>query len=49
MIDSPSSLPDRQKIASIKAESDYMDIQEEIEDRYGNIPVEVYIKIANDL
>lgn len=30
------------KIASIKTERDYLDIQEEIEDRYGNIPVEVY-------
>ena len=30
------------KIASIQKEADYMDIQEEIEDRYGNIPVEVY-------
>lgn len=29
------------KIASIQKEADYMDIQEEIEDRYGNIPVEV--------
>ena len=30
------------KIACIQKEADYMDIQEEIEDRYGNIPVEVY-------
>ena len=30
------------KIASIKTEADYLDIQEEVEDRYGNIPVEVY-------
>ena len=30
------------KIASIKNETDYMDVQEEIEDRYGNIPEVVY-------
>lgn len=30
------------KIASIKNETDYLDVQEEIEDRYGNIPVAVY-------
>ena len=30
------------KIASIRNEADYMDIQEEIEDRYGNIPEVVY-------
>lgn len=30
------------KIASIKIETDYLDIQEEIEDRYGNIPEVVY-------
>ena len=30
------------KIASIKDEKDYLDTQEEIEDRYGNIPYQVY-------
>lgn len=30
------------KIASIKTEADYLEVQEEIEDRYGNIPEEVY-------
>ncbi len=30
------------KIASIKSEADYLDIQEEVEDRYGNIPIQVY-------
>lgn len=30
------------KIASIKKEEDYLDIQEEVEDRYGNIPEVVY-------
>lgn len=30
------------KIASIRNEVDYLDIQEEIEDRYGNIPESVY-------
>ena len=30
------------KIASIRGEADYLDIQEEIEDRYGNIPESVY-------
>lgn len=30
------------KIASIKSERDYLEIQEEIEDRYGNIPEPVY-------
>ncbi len=30
------------KIASIKSEKDYLEIQEEIEDRYGNIPETVY-------
>ena len=30
------------KIASIKNETDYLDVQEEIEDRYGNIPLPVY-------
>lgn len=30
------------KIASIRTENDYLDIQEEIEDRYGNIPECVY-------
>lgn len=30
------------KIASIVSETDYLDIQEEIEDRYGNIPEPVY-------
>ena len=30
------------KIASINNETDYLDVQEEIEDRYGNIPLSVY-------
>ena len=30
------------KIASIRYETDYLDVQEEIEDRYGNIPEAVY-------
>lgn len=30
------------KIASISGEVDYLDVQEEIEDRYGNIPQTVY-------
>ncbi len=30
------------KIASIKNEEDYLDVREEIEDRYGNIPNPVY-------
>ena len=32
---------DIQKIASISSYDDYMDVQEELEDRYSNIPLSV--------